>query len=376
MTMTEPLTLTEALLDSWADDLHGPVALHLRQKLLPVEGEGAVVFPPTYAGTRDGEGPRYNIDVLSDGTKLATIDSVGSQANRMEPIFKHDPFSALVPQIEITFGNAPSVSLLDVGHRLGDASVRNSELKTEAQRAFEEFRIGGDATAIGRLAPTSLVFGAWDSRGEGAKLPRIVQSVIRAWDVQELKRSAQYGPPVDYAALDIFSEEDKAKAEGNTKSPLAQRGFVHVPSGDAPGGIIARGGIFRDVTVNLIALRRLNAGRADGASLRRYILGLSLIAATEPQDGFLRQGCLLVPDADAPACWTLVDRLGKRQDVAIASDMLHAYAAAAAMKFPVAARRKVAFDPKSAKEDLTDKKKPKAGKAKADAPVEGAAAAG
>ncbi|MBR0683050.1 type I-U CRISPR-associated protein Cas7 [Roseomonas eburnea] len=171
--------LTEDLIKSWADDPAGPVALHLRQKLVPVEGEDGVVFPPTYAGRRDDEGPHYNIDDLADGTKVATIDSVGSQANRMEPIFKREPFAALVPQIEITFGNASSVSLLDVGHRLGDASVRNSALKAEVQRAFEGFRIGGDATAIGRLAPTSLVFGAWDSRGEGAKLPRIVQSVSR-----------------------------------------------------------------------------------------------------------------------------------------------------------------------------------------------------
>jgi CRISPR-associated protein Csb1 len=254
--------------------------------------------------------------------------------------------------------------------------VRNSALKAEAERAFEDFRVGGDASAIGRLAPTSLVFGAWDSRETGAKLPRIVQSVIRAWDVQELKRSAQYGPPVNYVELGVFGEEEQKKAAGDAKSDLAKRGFVHVPAGDAPGGIIARGGIFRDVTVNLIALRRLNEGRVDGQSLRRYILGLSLIAATEPQDGFLRQGCLLVPDADAPARWTLVDRLGKRQDVAIASDMLHAYGAAAAKTFGVAASRKVAFDPKSAKEDLTDKKKPKGGKAKADALPEGAAAAG
>lgn len=367
--MTEPLTLTDALIETWADDPAGSVALHLKQKLVPVEGEGGVVFPPTYAGTRDGEGPRYNIDTLADGTKVATIDSVGSQANRMEPIFKRDPFAALVPQIEITFGNAPSVSLLDVGHRLGDASVRNSALKAEVQRAFDEFRIGGDATAIGRLAPTSLVFGAWDSRGEGAKLPRIVQSVIRAWDAQELRRSAQYGPPVDYAALDVFTEEDKAKAEGNTKNPLAQRGFVHVPAGEAPGGIIARGGIFRDVTVNLIALRRLNEHRTGGVSLRRYILGLSLIAATEPQDGFLRQGCLLVPDADTSTAWTLVGRLGNRQPVTIAPDILHAFATRAAATFGVAAGRKVAFDPKLAKEDLTDKKRAKGGKGRPEAPA-------
>ena len=43
----------------------------------------------------------YNIDKLSDGTKVVTIDSVGSQANRMEPIFKRPPYSSLVPQIEI-----------------------------------------------------------------------------------------------------------------------------------------------------------------------------------------------------------------------------------------------------------------------------------
>ena len=66
-------TLTADILNSWADDPNGPVALHLKQKLLSVEGEGegAVIFPPTYADIG------YNIDTLDDGTKVATIDSVG-----------------------------------------------------------------------------------------------------------------------------------------------------------------------------------------------------------------------------------------------------------------------------------------------------------
>jgi CRISPR-associated protein Csb1 len=81
--MTEPLKLTHDVINKWADDPQGPVAIHLKQKLLPVEGEGGVIFPPTYADIG------YNIDQLSDGTKIVTIDSVGSQANRMEPIFKH-----------------------------------------------------------------------------------------------------------------------------------------------------------------------------------------------------------------------------------------------------------------------------------------------
>jgi CRISPR-associated protein Csb1 len=37
------ITLTAETIKSWADDPSGPVALHLKQKLLPVEGEGAVI---------------------------------------------------------------------------------------------------------------------------------------------------------------------------------------------------------------------------------------------------------------------------------------------------------------------------------------------
>ena len=250
----EPLKLTDELINTWVNDLKGPVALHLKQKLLPVEGEGGVIFPPTYADIG------YNIDTLSDGTKVATIDSVGSQANRMEPVFGSDPdLKKLVPQVGIKIGKDKVVSIFEAGHRLGDAIVRSSSLKDEAKAAFDEFLANGDAAKLAKLAPTSLVFGVWDSRDTQAKLPRLVQSVIRAWNVDVLTRSAQYAPPIDYSKLEIFSAEDKEKAEGNNKSPLAQRGFVAVPATGAHGGIVARGPIVRDVTINLVALRRLNA---------------------------------------------------------------------------------------------------------------------
>jgi len=165
------MALSHDVINSWADDPKGPVALHLKQKLLPVEGEGGVIFPPTYAGEGSNADPVYNIDQLSDGTKVVTIDSVGSQANRMEPAFKAakpgqpgNPLSKLVPQIDITYGNEKVVSIFEAGHRLGDALVRSSELKDEAKKAFELFLDVGDASALAKLAPTSLVFGVWDSR--------------------------------------------------------------------------------------------------------------------------------------------------------------------------------------------------------------------
>jgi CRISPR-associated protein Csb1 len=355
-----PTTLTADLLDGWASTATDPVALHLRQELQPIEGPGGVFFPPTYADLPEN----YNIDELADGTRVALVDSVGSQANRMEPIFGRPPFSELVPQIGIRYGDASKgtdgvLPLLEASHRLGDAVVRSTALQPKAQQAFRDL-LRGDATAVAKLAPTSLVFGAWDSRDTGAKVPRVVQAVIRAWDVSRLTRSAQFNPALEYDKLEVFSEEEKQKAESDKKSPPAQRGFVHVPAANAPGGVVARGPIVRDVTVNLIALRRLSA-RSDGDALRRYVLGLALVAATEPLDGFLRQGCLLVPDPERPAVWTQVARTGARTPIAFADGFPLVYARSAAERFGVGEGSEVEFDKALAKLDLVagDKKKGK-----------------
>ncbi len=351
-------TPTDDQFATWATDPKGPVAVVFRQKLMPVEGADGVIFPPTYAGIG------YNIDTTPEGEKIATIDSVGSQANRIEPIFRAGPDAAdqripkLVPQISITYptnqtkgSNATrSVSIFEVGHRLGDAIIRSTELRDEAHDAFEMLRVDGDATAIARLAPTSLVFGVWDSRDTQAKLPRILQSVIRAEDVMELTRSAQYNPAIDYAEAETFSEDEKKKAEGSAKSPQAQRGYVHVPAGKTHGGVIARGPIVRTVTVNLIALRRLQGDDSD--KLRRYILGLTLVAVTADMDGFLRAGCLLVPDSDGPAQWEMVARDGTRSPINLTQEAAVNFAQDRAQEFGVAPQRTVNFDKEMARKDI------------------------
>lgn len=359
--MTESAQPTNQLIDTWANDLRGPVALHLRQKLVPVEGEHGVLFPPTYA-SQDKVSPPYCIDQLSDGTKVVQIDSVGSQANRMELIFKDsgpsrppNPLAQLVPQVSIVLDQERRLSILEAGHRLGDAIVRSSELKEAARSAFLEYLNNGDATAIAKLAPTSLVFGAWDSRDTHAKLPRIVQSVVRAWDVEVLTRSAQYEPAVDYVSLGVLSDSDREAAEKNASGDLAKRGFVHVPAVGTHGGVIARGGIYRDVTINLIALRHLNGPK--GEALRAYVLGLALVAAVEPTEAFFRQGCLLTPDPAVSARWTLVDRLGRRDSVALDPESALDYARSVARLFGVGEDREVRFLKERAAADLKESKK-------------------
>ena len=283
--------LTDDQLNMFADDRDGPVALHLRQPLVPVEGRGSVLFPPTYAPENRQDKSSYNIDKLSDGTKIATIDSVGSQANRMEAVFlrtptgkPENPRSSLVPQIDITYGNEKSVSILEAGHRLGDAVIRSTVLKERVEDTFAAFLDRGDVAPLAKLAPTSLVFGAWDSRGTMAKLPRIVQSTIRAEDVDVLTRSAQYNPALKYAELGVFTDDEADKKQ----KQFSERGFLHVPAVKTHGGIIARGPILRNVTINLIALRRLEG--ENGGALRRYVLGLALVAAA-------------APDGRIPASW-------------------------------------------------------------------------
>src|SRR5690625_4405297 len=110
-------------IQSWATDPKGPVALHLKQTLTSVEcidpqQDKCVIYPPTYADIG------YNIDEMRNGTKVALVDSVGSQANRMEPIFlsnETDMAKWLVPQISIKINDDTTLSLLELAHRGADA---------------------------------------------------------------------------------------------------------------------------------------------------------------------------------------------------------------------------------------------------------------
>ncbi len=142
-------------------------------------------------------------------------------------------------------------------------------MQKKIQDAFKAV-LNGSALELAKIAPTSLVFGVWDSRDTQAKLPRLIASTIRAFDVQKLSRSAQFNPSVDYIGLALLEDTQDKKL----KDEYAVRGFVHVPAAGSHGGVIAKGEIRRDVTFSLAALRLLSAGNEkQSLALRRYILG-------------------------------------------------------------------------------------------------------
>ena len=330
----------------------GPAAVVIREPLMPVEGADGVLFPSTFAAG-DGFPGGYNIDGDPNGENIALVDSVGSQANRIEPLFAESDYAALVPQVTITAG-AKRISLLEAGHRAGDAIVRCSALQDELQKAFKAL-LDGDATALAKIAPTSLVFGVWDSRDTQAKMPRLIASTIRAYNVRKLTRSAQYVPATEYVSNGLLPEAtDKA-----AKDAYSERGFIHVPATGSHGGIIAKGGIRRDATLAVAALKLIHAGANTEATLalRRYVLGLALVAFTKLPGGYLRQGTILVSDPDKKRSAEEVYADGTRKPFTITPEQAVAYAQAVAAAFVVGEDREVAFDTDRAKKDLEGKEK-------------------
>jgi CRISPR-associated protein Csb1 len=339
--MSQPTAFDHYLSDD------GPAALVIREYLIPVEGSDGVLFPATFAAGGDFPGG-YNIDVAADGTNVCLIDTVGSQANRLEPMFAEEMYKSLVPKVVIKTGEK-TVNLLEAGHRAGDAVVRCSELQQTLQDAFKSV-LRGDAGPLAKIAPTSLVFGVWDSRDTQAKVPRLIASTIRAYNVKKLTRSAQYNPATEYVKEGLLEEP----ADKTTKDSYAVRGFIHVPATGSHGGVIATGGVRRDATLGLAAARLLFAGNdaAKTQALRRYILGLALVAFTRNPSGYLRQGCLLVLDPDKSREFSEVWPSGERKPAKITHGQAMEYATAAAAAFGVGESRIVAFDRERALKDV------------------------
>jgi CRISPR-associated protein Csb1 len=343
--------MSEVRIESWlGDSVDAPAAVVLREYLTPVEGKDGVFFPPTFAAAENSkEFPGgYNINDLGNGENVCLVDSVGSQANRIEPMFATGDYAKLVPQLVVEAGQK-NVSILEAGHRAGDAIVRCTELKDSLQEAFLALK-AGNAVPLAKLAPTSLVFGVWDSRDTQAKAPRLLAATIRAFNVAKLTRSAQYNPAVEYVEeglLDETEDKDALKA-------YSERGFRHVPASATHGGVIAKGDIRREVTLQLAALRLLR-GTTDEETkkLRAYLLGLALVAFTKPAVGFLRQGCNLVLDGDRKPESKVVFPDGRRENSGLTHDAALAFAKQASSAFGVGESRPVKFDAKLAKDETT-----------------------
>lgn len=342
------------------------VALVKREYLKPVEGDDAIIFPPTYAEIG------YNIDSIKVDDKtvgnVCLIDSVGSQANRMEPIFKAEPYSSLIPQIhveiqkKVTKEVLETVDILDAGHRIADAVIRFSNIAEEIKNAFLEAK-KGNKLPLAKLAPTSFVFGCWDSRDTGVKIPRIVRSTIRAHNVSKLTRSATYFVPTDYytetGAISGKDAEEAEKASAEKPAKASTVGLANALANKSHGGVLLSKDsiLLRESVLSLSALRQLKGNDDETENLLKYILGLSLVAITAPQDHLLRMGCELTTDPEKKASWSRVKNDGTREDITLNHSDILKFAQDNASKFGIGKSQTAIFDPNLAQKALEKAKK-------------------
>lgn len=328
------------------------VAIVCKQALESVEGPSSVIFPPSYAGRKKGDPPTYNISTFTDGRNICAIDSVQSQANRIESAFLDEPYRSLVRRVSVKARLAQGIEkefdVLEAPHRLADAVLTFSNLGETAKEAFEAFRHAPEH--IARLSPMSLLLGAWDVRRTGVKIPRAFTSRIDAYNVHPLQRHALYSAAV--------SSKDLDRKEGKRSDVGLDNAFAE----PGPAGIVVDGGIRRDSVLNLIALRQncqtnLLADAPD--TLSTYIFGLGLVALTLQPEAFLRQGCLLV--AAGPIETVVRKHDGSQAVFELTADEAMDYARAAATLFgvetlePIYATFQPELIPKKAQNSKEDK---------------------
>lgn len=335
-------------------------AIRRVRKLQPAGGRGDKIFPPTYPGEGRGTNvpPRHVFErrrINGDNVLCVLIDSVQSQANRLEEALRISRETGTVgfPLIAVDFSNTEvrdigRITTLDAPHRVFDAIVRDSELKgtrfreTEAGRRLTEAKAQG-ARAVYELSPTALVFGAWNSTGEGgglgAKFPRcVVSEIIGVGVATETRLDTRTGELV---------EEPSGKRTGSRIDPLGIRSAIAVyrsPNGDwsldppeqkgkdAPKAVkpseINHSNIAPTVTplgvsidhalhsfvLSFAALRRLRFGAAAAAELAAHTalaaLGLAAATAQDRNGYFLRSRCDLVPEESSSQAFEIVDANG------------------------------------------------------------------
>ena len=365
-------------------------AIRRRRRLQPVGGIGDKIFPPTYPGDN---GPRHVFEVRrvqqTNGemanVPCVLIDSVQSQANRLEEALEAAALRGEIelPRIVVDFAGAGfnsigAISDLVAPHRIFDAILRDSDLNGTAFRKSEvgealRLATPADASAILNVSPASLLFGAWNSTGEGgglgAKFARAIVSEIvgvgvamdQSWKV--VRRGAEEylvtathsnagrrtGSRIDplgsSSSVPIYHKADDpndwtidpAEAQGGPANPKPfdrKRGSgkpgtaAKVNHGNIPPSVDQLGVTcdYAEQTsvITLAGLRRLSfSGRSDAAkdeAGRAYLAALGLLALTEgDRNGYaLRSRCDLVCDGAAPI--ELVGFDGSAQAITLSPD--------------------------------------------------------
>lgn len=319
-------------------------ALRYRARLQPAGGPGDKVFPPTYEGGKYAEEKRRIDGQTYDCVHL---DSVQSQANRMELALQDAAREGKisVPRVEVHFGGDLAevgvISSLDAPHRLADAILRDSNKNGVRFRKTPEGELLNsaslkNASGLFEIAPTSLLFGLWDSTGPrgglGVKFQRAIVSELVAVGVEKGVKSASRMDPlgIEKAAGTAYLANAETgewvldeKLDGKKLTKVGKEGKPsELNHGNIPPSVSSQnGGVTFDyalqaTVISLPALRRLqfpidgkrNPDTDIAAQAVLAALGLTAAILSNHKGLDLRSRCLLVPESEG--IWEVVGANG------------------------------------------------------------------
>jgi len=355
-------------------------AIRHKIRLMPAEGPGGKIFPPTHVGGIYAWEQRRLADDKIVNTVL--LDSVQSQANRMEQALlrAYQAGQLKLPMIQMDFSEEfPDVGIittLDAPHRIADAIFRESKFE---ERRFRDSEIGQafisstsrNATGLFRYCPHALIFGVWDSgnlEGKGGnRFQRAVVSEIVGINAEAGVRTRSRIDPLVLSGTDLYqtpdggwtiSPDQAAKDEKNNPKKygkkLSELNLGNVTpdlvryGGDRPirtkneqirQDDVLAGGVTLDYAVqtwvlSLPALRRLSfpvkgnekSENERNNAARTVLAALALAGFCHMQEqGYdLRSRCLLIPENGIPS-FELIGNDGKSEtfdlDAAVADEL-------------------------------------------------------
>lgn len=251
-------------------------AIRIRATYQPQAGSSAKVYPPTYIAGPTGS--RYHFEQrwseTGEAVDVVMLDSIQSQANRVERAMRENAQSLGIPEIVIEATLADRkfrISSLDAPHRSRDAYLLDSELqgvpfdKTEIGKSLSA-STPEDGIALLQNSPQDLIFGVWDShRGKriSLKIARSYTSEMIGWNVLKGKKAATKGDPLNLPGtskvpLGDWRPELVTKNKKSTEEKLSElgHGMVPVAPEESIGGVSVQR-ITREAVLSLTGLARL-----------------------------------------------------------------------------------------------------------------------
>jgi len=333
------------------EQLHDVVAkdaaIRRVQRLQPAGGLADKIFPPTYPGEGQNAPARHVFETRRiDGAdvRCVLIDSVQSQANRLEEVLLRAMRDGRIglPHVSVdfagqktkltmdesngvVFGKGKEYDLMDLGaitsldapHRIFDAIIRDSDLGGKpfsTSPLCDRLKAARpqSALAVFEASPTALLFGAWNSTGEGgglgAKFTRCIVSEVIGVNAADGQKTAIRIDPLGIRAdarvrgsVSDWEVASNVKGEKGTKRP-SEINHSNIMPDVASGGVTIDYAVHTAV-ITCAGLRRLKFPAIEDENAGRTVLAALALAALTLRDeaGYaLRSRCDLVCEQSAP----------------------------------------------------------------------------